>query len=149
MQPSTVAYIARLMIHRYHMLGILDEEGFPVQPMDVMFTDTGVEEVTATTSSPFQGGLRAAGANEVTPGRRCSECGNYAMIKRDGCDSPYGLRRTRWLRINFPNETVLAYAGPRAAIAIALGAHRQVRHQPNPPEHTSCRWSSSLMSTLH
>ncbi|MEX0607259.1 MAG: ribonucleoside-diphosphate reductase, adenosylcobalamin-dependent, partial [Halofilum sp. (in: g-proteobacteria)] len=84
-QPSTVAYIARLMIHRYHMLGILDAEGFPVQPMDVMFTDTGVEEYGDNVVA-FQGGLRAAGANEVTPGRRCTECGNYAMIKRDGCD---------------------------------------------------------------
>lgn len=85
-QPSTVAYIARLMIHRYHMLDILDEEGFPVQPMDVMFTDSGVEEYDGDNVVPFQQGLRAAGANEVTPGRRCTECGNYAMIKRDGCD---------------------------------------------------------------
>ena len=27
--PSTVAYMARLMIHRYAMLGVLDEQGFP------------------------------------------------------------------------------------------------------------------------
>jgi len=85
-QPSTVAYIARLMIHRYHMLGILDEDGFPVQPMDVMFTDTGMaHDGQDDNVIPFDG-LRAAGANEVTPGRRCGECGNYAMIKRDGCD---------------------------------------------------------------
>jgi len=85
-QPSTVAYIARLMIHRYNMLGILDEEGFPVQPMDVMFHDSGVpQDGQEDNVIPFDG-LRAAGANEVTPGRRCSECGNYAMIKRDGCD---------------------------------------------------------------
>ncbi len=83
-QPSTVAYIARLMIHRYHMLGLLDEEGFPVQPMDVMFHDSGVEEY-GDNVVPLAG-LRAAGANEVTPGRRCGECGNYAMIKKDGCD---------------------------------------------------------------
>jgi len=81
-QPSTVAYIARLMIHRYNMLGILDQEGFPVQPMDVMFTDTNGVEEYGDNIIP----MRAAGANEVTPGRRCSECGNYAMIKKDGCD---------------------------------------------------------------
>jgi ribonucleoside-diphosphate reductase alpha chain len=81
-QPSTVAYIARLMIHRYHQLGILDEEGFPMRDMEVMFTDSGVEEF-GDNVVPMQ---RAAGANEVTPGRRCGECGNYAMIKRDGCD---------------------------------------------------------------
>jgi len=74
------------MIHRYNMLGILDEEGFPVQPMDVMFHDSGVpQDGQEDNVIPFDG-LRAAGANEVTPGRRCSECGNYAMIKRDGCD---------------------------------------------------------------
>ena len=27
--PSTVAYLARLMIHRYAMLGVLDEHGYP------------------------------------------------------------------------------------------------------------------------
>jgi ribonucleoside-diphosphate reductase alpha chain len=27
--PSTVAYLARLVIHRYAMLGVLDERGFP------------------------------------------------------------------------------------------------------------------------
>ena len=31
--PSTVSYLARLIIHRYAMLGILDEEGLPVQTM--------------------------------------------------------------------------------------------------------------------
>ena len=28
--PSTIAYVARLMIHRYAMLGVLDEDGFPL-----------------------------------------------------------------------------------------------------------------------
>ena len=27
--PSTVAYLARLVIHRYAMLGVLDERGYP------------------------------------------------------------------------------------------------------------------------
>jgi ribonucleoside-diphosphate reductase alpha chain len=83
-QPSTVAYIARLMIHRYHMLGILDADGFPVQPMDVMYTDKPVEAYGDNVVALE--GLRAAGANEVIPGNRCDECGNYAMIKKDGCD---------------------------------------------------------------
>jgi len=34
--PSTVSYLARLIIHRYAMLGILDEEGYPVQAMGVL-----------------------------------------------------------------------------------------------------------------
>ncbi len=73
--PSTIAYMARLMIHRYAMLGILDEEGFPVEPMGVLDLPEGVV--------PLQ---RAAGAQEVMPGKRCSTCGAYAVIRKDGCD---------------------------------------------------------------
>jgi hypothetical protein len=29
--PSTVAYLAQLIIHRYAMLGILDEQGLPLR----------------------------------------------------------------------------------------------------------------------
>ncbi len=89
-QPSTVAYIARLMVHRYQMLGILDSEGFPVNPMEVMFHDTSASRRLGDNVIPMQqpeeAPARAVGANEVTPGRRCDECGNYAMIKKDGCD---------------------------------------------------------------
>lgn len=53
--------------------GILDEDGFPVQPMEVMFTDTGAaHDGQSDNVIPFEG-MRAAGANEVTPDRRCSE----------------------------------------------------------------------------
>jgi ribonucleoside-diphosphate reductase alpha chain len=65
--PSTVSYVARLIIHRYSMLGILDEEGVPVQAM-------GVLEVPAPGTTPKM------------KGTKCSECGNYAVIKKDGCD---------------------------------------------------------------
>jgi ribonucleoside-diphosphate reductase alpha chain len=34
--PSTVAYLARLIIHRYAMLGVLDEHGFPLREMGVL-----------------------------------------------------------------------------------------------------------------
>jgi ribonucleoside-diphosphate reductase alpha chain len=74
--PSTVAYIAALIRHRFAMLGILDEEGYPVQPM-------GVVEVPAENVLPF---ARSAGSMESQPGRRCEECGSYAVIRRDGCD---------------------------------------------------------------
>ena len=66
--PSTVAYIAQLMIHRYAMLGILDENGFPLQQM-------GILESPAHTTSP-----------KPTAGKLCSECGNHTMIRKDGCD---------------------------------------------------------------
>ncbi len=66
--PSTVAYMARLIIHRYAMLGILNEEGFPVRDMGVLDT-------------PEQPGVLHA-----LPGKTCPECGNPTMIHRDGCD---------------------------------------------------------------
>jgi ribonucleoside-diphosphate reductase alpha chain len=34
--PSTVAYLARLIIHRYAMLRVLDERGFPLREMGIM-----------------------------------------------------------------------------------------------------------------
>jgi ribonucleoside-diphosphate reductase alpha chain len=66
--PSTVAYLARLIIHRYTMLGILDERGFPLREM-------GILEAPRETGQP-----------KLTPGARCGECGNYAVIRKDGCD---------------------------------------------------------------
>ncbi len=78
--PSTIAYMAQLMIHRYAMLGILDEDGYPMEPMGAL--DTESEPEVTTNVIP----LRHAGALEVQPGRRCAHCGNYAVIKIDGCD---------------------------------------------------------------
>ena len=66
--PSTVAYMARLIIHRYAMLGVLNEEGFPVREMGVLESPTG-GRTTATLA-----------------GRPCPECGNPTVIKKDGCD---------------------------------------------------------------
>ena len=68
--PSTVAYIAQLIIHRYAMLGILDEYGFPVQQMGIL---DAPEDTTSNKVLPTQGKL-------------CSECGNHTMIRKDGCD---------------------------------------------------------------
>jgi len=62
-----VSYVARLIIHRYAMLGILDEEGHPVQAMGVL-------------APPVPG------AAPKMKGMRCPECSNYAVIRKDGCD---------------------------------------------------------------
>jgi len=78
--PSTVAYMVALMIHRYAMLDILDEEGYPWVDMGV------VVDIGSRRAGTEPEGMRAAGALEVIPGRVCPECGNYAMVRRDGCD---------------------------------------------------------------
>ncbi|HKQ25210.1 MAG TPA: adenosylcobalamin-dependent ribonucleoside-diphosphate reductase [Burkholderiales bacterium] len=69
--PSTVAYVARLIIHRYAMLGVLDERGYPVNEMGVLEIPEAAREREE---------LR------VLPGRRCMECGNTAVIRKDGCE---------------------------------------------------------------
>jgi ribonucleoside-diphosphate reductase alpha chain len=63
-----VAYLARLIIHRYAMLGVLDEEGFPLREMGVL-------------EAPADGDEPAALA-----GKACPECGNATVIKKDGCE---------------------------------------------------------------
>ena len=68
--PSTVAYIANLIIHRYSMLGILDDQGFPLQQMGIL---EAPEDTTSNKVLPTQGKL-------------CGECGNHTMIRKDGCD---------------------------------------------------------------
>jgi len=69
--PSTVAYLARLVIHRYAMLGVLDEEGYPLREMGVL-------------AAPQSGSVREA--PKLQAGRPCPECGNATMIHKDGCD---------------------------------------------------------------
>jgi len=66
--PSTVAYMARLIMHRYAMLGILDENGYPTREMGIL-------------EAP-----REASAPKIMQGALCKECGNYTVIRKDGCD---------------------------------------------------------------
>ena len=70
--PSTVAYIARLIMHRYAMLGILDENGFPTRDMGILETPGAAPETV--------GGIK------VMQGSLCAECGNMTVIRKDGCD---------------------------------------------------------------
>ena len=69
--PSTVSYVAKLIIHRYAMLGILDEHGYPIQQMGVM-------EIPAAKN-------KSSKAKPLT-GKVCKECGNATLIKKDGCE---------------------------------------------------------------
>jgi ribonucleoside-diphosphate reductase alpha chain len=67
-----VAYVARLIIHRYAMLGVLDEQGLPLVEM-------GLLQAPVT---------KAAVGNTIQAmaGKPCPECGNATMIHKDGCD---------------------------------------------------------------
>jgi len=66
--PSTVAYLAALIIHRYAMLGVLDEAGYPTREM-------GILEAPRDDNEP-----------KLMQGALCGECGNYSVIRKDGCD---------------------------------------------------------------
>jgi ribonucleoside-diphosphate reductase alpha chain len=69
--PSTVSYVAKLIIHRYAMLGILDENGYPVQQMGVLEIPEG--QIKPTAIKPLAGKV-------------CKECSNATLIKKDGCE---------------------------------------------------------------
>jgi ribonucleoside-diphosphate reductase alpha chain len=65
--PSTVSYVARLALHRYAMLGLLDEDGMPLR-------GAGLLE------------MPPAGGAPVMQGLKCPECGAHTLIRKDGCD---------------------------------------------------------------
>jgi ribonucleoside-diphosphate reductase alpha chain len=66
--PSTVAYLSRLVIHRYATLGVLDERGYPTREMGILETP------------------RESGEPRLMQGAPCNECGNLTVIRKDGCD---------------------------------------------------------------
>ncbi|MCC6474470.1 MAG: ribonucleoside-diphosphate reductase, adenosylcobalamin-dependent, partial [Burkholderiales bacterium] len=66
--PSTISYLARLILHRYAMLGILGEDGLPIRQM-------GILELPGKPGQP-----------RVMAGARCPECANATLIRKDGCD---------------------------------------------------------------
>ena len=72
--PSTLAYVARLVIHRYAMLGVLDERGYPIAEMGVLeIPDDDRAEARTIRYRALHG-------------KKCKECGNAAVIHKDGCE---------------------------------------------------------------
>ena len=74
--PSTVAYVCELLIHRYHMLGILDGDGFPLRNAGLMEQD--YHNVVALERRSIE--------QTRIIGKTCPECNASAVIKKDGCD---------------------------------------------------------------
>ena len=70
--PSTVAYIATLLLHRYKVLGILDDEGRAIQSAGILALPNAAK-LTDHDSAPIKGKV-------------CPSCSAAAMIKRDGCE---------------------------------------------------------------
>ncbi|HEX4599306.1 MAG TPA: ribonucleoside-diphosphate reductase, adenosylcobalamin-dependent, partial [Burkholderiaceae bacterium] len=70
--PSTVAYIAALLLHRYKVLGILDDDGRAIRSVGILAMPQTRKTVELGT--------------EAIKGKVCPSCGAAAMIKRDGCE---------------------------------------------------------------
>jgi ribonucleoside-diphosphate reductase alpha chain len=71
--PSTLAYVARLIIHRYAMLGVLDERGYPLNEMGVLEIPEDDRERVRVNYTALRG-------------KQCAECGNTTVIHKDGCE---------------------------------------------------------------
>ena len=70
--PSTVAYIAALILHRFKVLGLLDGEGHAIG-------GAGALELPGLAPGP------AGAAAPLIAGKACPSCGAHAYIRRDGC----------------------------------------------------------------
>src|SRR3954468_17811677 len=66
--PSTISYMARLVLHRYAMLGILDEAGLAREQMGILESRSDRQKPAAMA------------------GAACPECANTTLIRKDGCD---------------------------------------------------------------
>lgn len=65
--PSTWAYVAAILLHRYRELGWLSATGYPMDE---------AEKVDQAIDGIIHGG-----------GMPCPECGNHTLVKRDGCEA--------------------------------------------------------------
>jgi ribonucleoside-diphosphate reductase alpha chain len=70
--PSTVAYIAALLLHRFKVLGLLDSEGRAIGGAGALALPDH-EKPEASTEAP------------LIAGQACPSCGAHAYIRRDGC----------------------------------------------------------------
>ena len=69
--PSTIAYIATRILHRYIELGILDADG---NPLDAPPAPGPATRTSSTDPTP------------ITEGKLCTHCGHHAVVKTGGCD---------------------------------------------------------------
>lgn len=70
--PSTVAYIARLLLHRLAKLGLVDDDGH-VLTVNPLFEQETVKSADANTGT-------------YVPGKRCDACWVNAVIRQGGCN---------------------------------------------------------------
>ena len=69
---STVSYIAALLLHRYKVLGLLDDDGRAIRSVGILAMPQTRKTVELGTAA--------------IKGKVCPNCGAAAMIRRDGCE---------------------------------------------------------------
>lgn len=73
--PSTIAYIAAVVLYRYQALGILDANGEPVQQGRLFASEAVTPAITIVTPTSGRGH------------KDCTQCGgSKTVIRKDGCD---------------------------------------------------------------
>lgn len=72
--PSTIAYIAQLLIYRYQCLGVTDVEA--------VATQTSAKATGEKTTAP----KIQTGTNGEIRGKNCHACGSNALVKYNGCE---------------------------------------------------------------
>jgi ribonucleoside-diphosphate reductase alpha chain len=85
--PSTIAYIAALVLHRFSMLGLLSEDCTPVENLGALELDLGDTASNVVPLRTEELSSVSVGAMQVAGGKACPECGSFGtVIKKDGCD---------------------------------------------------------------
>ncbi len=74
--PSTVAYVATLVLHRLHQLGWVNE-----------LYDVPMSRVVQLTLLPAPSEQDATPVIEARQGNLCPDCGAWAVVKSDGCET--------------------------------------------------------------
>lgn len=73
--PSTIAYLAQLLIHRYASLGILDVNG----------TALGQSALQQVQQQPRTSKEKASAFSGIR-GKKCPDCASYSLVKYNGCE---------------------------------------------------------------
>ena len=101
--PSTVAYVARLILHRYTLLGVLDAQGNPTDPMGAYAPERPPQNTAVNRGRAPMRTLRRARGGEVRrlrplPGVRRDR---QLRISREWSRHPSGwrFRPARWSRM--------------------------------------------------
>lgn len=79
--PSTVAYMAGLILHRYRVLDILDDQHTPVVEVGVLQAKNG----TAAKSTAIVVDQSPDHTPHAVAGTVCPDCGALSVVKHNGC----------------------------------------------------------------